>query len=69
MKLKKNKKECAMHEAKDSRLQRKNELALTSAQLNHLCNSASNQWRTAPIIFFFLKAVFFFFAPSSLFSI
>lgn len=58
-----------MHEAKDSRLQKKNELALTSAQLNHLCNSASNQWRTTPIVFFFLKAVFFFFAPSSLFLI
>lgn len=63
MKLKKNKKECAMHEAKDSRLQKKNELALTSTQLNHLCNSASNQWRMTPIVFFFLKAVFFFLPP------
>lgn len=48
-----------MHEAKDSRLQKKNELTLTSMQLNHLCNSASNQCRTSPIYFF--KRQFFFF--------
>lgn len=48
-----------MHEAKDSRLQKKNELTLTSMQLNHLCNSASNQCRTSPIYFF--KRQFYFF--------
>lgn len=50
-----------MHEAKDSRLQKKNELTLTSMQLNHLCNSASNQCRTTPIYFF--KRRFYSFFP------
>lgn len=50
-----------MHEAKDSRLQKKNELTLTSMQLNHLCNSASNQCRTSPIYFF--KRQFYSFFP------
>lgn len=57
-----------MHEAKDSRLQKKkNELALTSVQLDHLCNSASNPFKT-PIVSSLLKAVFPF-PTSSCFSL
>lgn len=47
--------------------EKKNELALTSMQLNHLCNSASNPCKM-PIVSSFLKAVLPF-ATSSFFSL